>query len=388
MLALTRRLFHSLTHPMITGGLLLGSALFGIVCSSTPLKVFYQHLLTSIPFFAVPLSCEQWISNGLMTLFFTTIALDIRHDMQPGGPLYHKHQRLLPLIGALGGIVTPALIATLCSTLIPHSPGLQGWAIPTATDAAFTVPILAAIPALPAPLRAFLMALAIFDDLGAIIILSLFYGQTPHIIWLILSALPALGLLILGYYQRTSLYLFLLLTGALWIGLFNAGIEPTLSGVLLGLCLPANVRHRVSQHLTLPVNLIVLPLFAIASTGIDLRNVNSTVLFSAPLLSAALGLWIGKPLGISGAVWLARRLRLVPAASPIHGIPLLGMSMVCGIGFTMSLLITSLAYPEPLSLMEGRCGVLIGSTLSAIMGWAVVRWYYQPPSKTNSAPRK
>lgn len=388
MLALAHRLYHSLTHPLITGALLLGGAVFGVLCASTPLSRFYHALLTSVPIPAVPLSYEHWISQGLMTLFFTTIALDMRHDMQPGGPLHHRHQRLLPLIGAAGGIIAPALIATLCSAFFPHSPGLKGWAIPTATDAAFTVPLLALIPTLPASLRAFLMALAIFDDLGAILILALFYGHTPNVTWLMLSGLPTLGLMLLGFYQKNAPILTLLLTCALWEGLFKAGIEPTLSGVVLGLCLPAASRQRLSQTLALPVHLIILPLFAAISTGIDLRHAHAAFFFSAPLVSAALGLWIGKPLGISGAVWVARRFQCAPPRTALQGPALLGVSMVCGIGFTMSLLITSLAYTNPTAIMEGRCGVLLGSILSAVLGWAVLRWQCSPSSRTNSECQK
>ncbi|WP_018979863.1 Na+/H+ antiporter NhaA [Saccharibacter floricola] len=382
MSVLPCRLYKTLTRPALTGSLLIISALAGIFCASSPLSTFYHVSLTAVPITSFPLSLEGWISQGVMTLFFAALALDIRQDMRPGGPLSRRREATLPLIGALGGMLAPALIAFLCGSLISPRPLLSGWAVPTATDAAFTVPILALIPGLPASLRAFIMALAIFDDLGAILILALFYGHMPHLLWLGLSSAPFLGLLTLSWCGKSALWLSLPLTLFLWFTLFHAGVEPTLAGVVFGLCCPPTTGLRLAHMLAVPVGLVVLPLFALSSTGIDLRLCTASVLLSAPFLGAALGLWLGKPLGISGAVWLATRNK---AALPtLRGRALIGLSMVCGIGFTMSLLITSLAYHNPTALMEGRCGVLVGSCLSALTGWIVLRNAFPPNAKTSS----
>ncbi|MXV45169.1 Na(+)/H(+) antiporter NhaA [Saccharibacter sp. 17.LH.SD] len=375
----TSHLHNYLTSSSVTGSLLFGSAIVGIVIASSPWSVSFQHLLDHIPFPSLPLTTETWISHGLMSFFFLLLALEIRQEFDTGS-LKEWKQALIPLLGAAGGMAVPALTAIICDLIVPHSPGFQGWAIPTATDAAFTVPILTLIPGIPSSLRAFLMSLAVFDDLGAILILALFYGQTPHLIWVLGSLLPLSVLFLMGKKQVRSLWWYLLPTALLWLGLYHAGIEPTLAGVALGVCYPPRFGRKISHVLAFPVGTLILPLFALVSTGINLRQISPHDLTSAPFLSSALGLCLGKPIGVGGTVLLINQTKILPPIPFLKGMGLLGISFLCGIGFTISLLITQLAYPSPSLLMEGRCGVLIGSIISALLGAITLRCVFRRQS--------
>lgn len=372
-----------LKNPRISGIILLFSACLGPVLASSPVKGSWHYLLNSKPFSPLPLTIGEWISHGLMSIFFLSLALEIRHALVEG-PLDHWRKAALPLAGALGGMTVPGAIAAICGLYLPvtafsalYDPA--GWAIPTATDAAFTVPIMAMLPFLPANLRVFLMALAIFDDLGAILIMALFYGHNPDPAFLAAGLVP-LGLMILLSWRHVqSLWAYLLPAAILWFLLEKSGIEPTLAGVALGFCLPVHKGEKLNQALILPLGLLILPLFAMISTEIDLGQFHPAFLVTAPFLGTALGLFIGKPLGICGFVILVNRLGILPEIPSVRGMPLFGVSMLCGIGFTISLLIAQLAYSDQTGLMEARCGVLAGSIFSALLGWALLKIVLNAP---------
>lgn len=375
-----------LGSPMVTGAFLLFAALLGLAVASSPLNEVYERLLAYVPFprSPFPLDTEKWVSEGLMSVFFATLALEIKYDLTEGA-LSSWKSAALPLVGAAGGMAVPALVAAFCGATVPGSPGLQGWAIPTATDAAFTVPIMAALPHVPGNLRAFLMALAIFDDLGAILILALFYGHSPALPPLALALVPTGLMAFLGWKKITNALAYLPFAFLLWVVLLKAGLEPTLAGVVFGICYPANAGTALNHKLSLPVGLAVLPLFAFVSTGVDMRLFTPLFLLSGPFLGSALGLAAGKPVGVFGSVWLVNKTGLLPALPGVRGVWLLGMGMVCGVGFTMSLLIAGLAYPDAIPLMQARCGVLAGSLLSAVLGWSVLRAACAKSARTQAA---
>ncbi|QDH15131.1 Na+/H+ antiporter NhaA [Oecophyllibacter saccharovorans] len=377
-----------LSGPAVTGILLVLATVLGLGCASTSLAPLYHALLAWVPFPAFPLTVANWISEGLMGVFFTTLALEIKHDLLVG-PLASPRRAALPLVGAVGGMAVPGAVAALCGSAflnLAGAPALQGWAIPTATDAAFTVPILASLPRIPGNLRAFLMALAIFDDLGAIVIMALFYGHSPQLGILAAALVPLLCMGLLAWRKVPQLWAYLPFTLILWALLLRAGLEPTLAGVVLGFCLPLQSGHRLNRQLALPVGLVILPLFAFVSTGVDLRLFTPAFLAAAPFLGPALGLVLGKPLGVCGAVWGVNRLGLLPAMPGVQGRWLLGMGMVCGIGFTMSLLIASLAFGGALPLMQARLGVLAGSLIAALTGWLTLRRACQLSTSSAHSP--
>ncbi|WP_168194383.1 Na+/H+ antiporter NhaA [Formicincola oecophyllae] len=380
----------------MTGSLLLGSAALAVLCASVPMLAAPYHAAMGwmVPWHAgglPPHDVQWWITSGLLGLFFVLMALEIRSEAQPGGTLASKRAAFLPLVGALGGMVVPGGMAWCLGAFWPGSPGTAGWAVPTATDAAFTVPVLALCTyraptgarfSLPLGLRSFIMALAVFDDLGAIIEIALFYGHHPSLPWLGASLVLITLMVVLGRWgsalppkgSTAIAALCWALSGLLWLLLEKSGVEPTMAGVALGFCLPWGNAIRAERWLRPVCLLLVVPLFALASTAIDMGQLRLPWLCSAPFLGAALGLWLGKPLGITGAVSLARLFMGRGGDWPraLQGWWLWGGAMVCGIGFTMSLLVATLAY-HGTNLEAARCGILVGSLLSGGIGFRVLK---------------
>ncbi|QCE33307.1 Na+/H+ antiporter NhaA [Acetobacteraceae bacterium] len=364
-----------LLSPSLTGLALIFSAILGILTASSPFKDIYGLLLESIPFTSLPFSGLDWVNEALLGFFFAILGVELRRDCE-SGPLSNPKSALFPLLGALGGMALPALIAFLAALLSPKSAGLNGWAIPTATDAALTVPLLAMAKTLPQSIRSFVSALAIFDDLGAILILALFYGHTPDLFWLTILPLPLALLIWIGKSGLKPQYLLTLsiaVTGILWYFLCRAGIAPELAGLALGLTLPKESGMRLASFLSLPVAWIILPLFAFCNTGIDLTKCHFDYFQSGAFLGPSLGLFLGKPLGIALIVLLCEKAGL-PAPWKKHERHwLLGAFMSCGIGFTISLLLSRLAYPAIDFQMQAEAGVALASTLSALCAYFLLK---------------
>lgn len=307
-----------------------------------------------------------------MPLFFLLVTLEVKRELLIG-ELNSLSKALMPFFAALGGMLLPAVIYLLLNY---SSDAIQGWAIPTATDIAFSLSVLMLLSAfVPKALRMFLMALAIIDDLGAIFIIVIFYSHDLNFIYLFLMVLATITLYFLTKTNRVRFTPYLLTGLALWFFCIHSGIHATISGVILGFFIPLR-SHRTDfsplktlEHKLHPwIAFFILPLFAFVNTGISIQNINANVLFHPVTLGIFLGLFIGKQLGVFSACWLAQRLKLAKLPNNINGYHLYGLSILCGIGFTMSLFIGDLAFTGQKYLNEVKLGVISGSLLSGVVG--------------------
>lgn len=321
------------------------------------------------------LSVAEWINDGLMALFFLLVGMEIKRELIHG-ELDSPRKAALPVIAAGFGMLAPALIFLALSG--GGGPMIRrGWAIPTATDIAFTVGVMALLGRrVPMGLKIFVTALAIADDLGAVLVIALFYSAKLDLSLLAVSGLLTAALVAcnrLGVRRRLP-YLFL--GGLLWAAMLHSGIHATIAGVVLGLCTPQATAERISRALQYPVALFVLPLFALCNAGITLP-------LDAGSLQAALhqpisrgvffGLLLGKPLGIFSAAVLAVLLRIGQLPSQSTYRSLLGAAMLCGIGFTMSIFTAQLAFADAALLDQAKLGILAGSLCSAVLGSLMLR---------------
>lgn len=322
------------------------------------------------------------INEGLMTLFFMLVGFEIKRELLDG-ELNTLKKASLPLLCALGGMLVPALIYWLFSR---HDPiAVRGWAIPCATDIAFSLAALRLVLSARQPgLRIFLSALAIFDDLGGILIIALFYNMNMAPAYLVLSTLLVGATYALGKSGHGYLPMYALLAVALWFSFFWAGIHPTMSGAVFAFALPmaspsiqrySGLLLRTERQILILCNVAVLPLFALANLGFDLSELSLSSVLSAPSAGTTLGLAVGKPLGICLTALLAVRLGIAHLPSKSTWASIVGVSCLAGIGFTVSLFIATLAFDGATSdyLNEAKLGVLVGSVLSALLGLAVFR---------------
>ncbi|WP_055045572.1 Na+/H+ antiporter NhaA [Devosia sp. A16] len=371
---------HFLSGEASAGIVLMVAAALALVAANSPLAGLYEGALhTKVG----PLSAEHWINDALMALFFLLVGLEIKREMIDG-QLASWSRRILPGIAAAGGMVVPAIIYV---ALNMHDPlTIHGWAIPTATDIAFALGVISLLGnRVPASLKIFLAALAIIDDLGAVIIIALFY--TSGISWFDLAgAAVVLGLLFaLNRAGILKLWLYLLLGLVLWVFVYRSGVHATLAGVALALAIPLRMKdgrpddlehsplHRLEHMLGKIVPFIVLPIFGFANAGVSFAGVSIERLVDPLTMGVALGLVVGKLVGVFGSAAIAIRLGF--ADLPVHAswAQLLGTAMLCGIGFTMSLFIGLLAFAGEISLQEQvKIGILFGSGLAAIAGTVVL----------------
>jgi NhaA family Na+:H+ antiporter len=325
-----------------------------------------------------------WVNDGLMAVFFMLIGLEVKREFLEG-ELSRADQVILPGLGAVGGMLVPASIYYAFNFDDPLA--LNGWAIPAATDIAFALGILSlAGSRVPVSLRVFLMALAIFDDLGAIIIIAIFYTSDLSFYSLVLAFSMIALLFLLNYLHVTRLSAYVVVGIILWIAVLKSGVHATLAGVVLGLMIPISdpkdknhsplreVEHGLHQW----VAFLILPIFAFANAGVSLSGLSITDMLEPIPLGIAAGLFIGKPLGIllfcGGAILLG--LAQLPSRASWFG--LVATSVLCGIGFTMSLFIASLAFEqtgESALIIGDRLGILLGSSFSAIVGLFLLKWF-------------
>ena len=370
-----KRFVHSLLESESGSGLvLIGAAALALVIANSPLAPAY---FTALESYAGPLSLLHWINDAAMALFFLLIGLEIKREFI-GGELSTWPQRLLPGLAAIGGMVIPAVI--YLSLNAPYPQNISGWAVPTATDIAFALGVLSLLGSrIPPSLKIFLTALAIIDDLGAVAIIALLYTAGLQPLWLALAAVAVALSWALNRAGVTRLLPYLVLGLLLWFLVFRSGVHATLAGVMLALTIPVRQDHAASplhrlEHFLQPwVGFLIVPLFGFANAGVAL-NVGS--LHGAAMeipLGIAAGLFLGKQIGVFSMTWAAIRLGW---ASPPEGAStrqIYGVSVLCGIGFTMSLFIGLLAFPGAPALQEGvKLGVLAGSVASAILGAGIL----------------
>ncbi|MBD9552397.1 Na+/H+ antiporter NhaA [Pantoea sp. PNT01] len=320
-----------------------------------------------------------WINDALMALFFLLIGLEVKRELIVG-ELASRDKAIFPVIAALGGMALPALVFLGFN----HGDEIarNGWAIPTATDIAFALGVLALLGSrVPAALKVFLMALAIIDDLGAIVIIALFYTSGLSMLSLGVAAGAIVVLALLNYFNVRKISVYMLVGIVLWTAVLKSGVHATLAGVIVGFFIPLEKRegHSPAEHLAhglIPwVNWLILPLFAFANAGISLTGITLSDVFSPEPSGIILGLLIGKPLGITLFCWLAVKLRLavLPHGTTIRDIMAIGV--LCGIGFTMSIFISSLAFDSAHEQLVtfSKLGILTGSVLSAVIGYTLLR---------------
>ncbi|MBS0994779.1 Na+/H+ antiporter NhaA [Gluconobacter cerinus] len=382
---------HFLNSPAGGASILLLASLAGFSLANSPWALSYTALITA----PLSLTClgargpeniDAWVSDGLMTLFFLVVILEIKKDIV-SGHLSSLRRIALPLIGALGGMIVPALTYLLVTS--GHPQAARGWAVPVATDAAFTLPLILALGRHVSPgARAWLMALAIFDDVLGIVAIALFYGSALY--WPALMAVVIVIAALVGANRAGIQTLWSYGIGGvlLWVALLESGLHSTLAGVITGLCLPATTleKHakqsapldRVSSALTPFVTWIVLPLFGFMNVGVSMVGIQPSMMLDAVPLGIMLGLVIGKPVGVFGATLLSTHLKIatLPAETPTG--MLFGLSLLCGIGFTISLFVANLAFSGSDLAVPAKMGIFAGSILSALLGWLWLRFSYQP----------
>ena len=394
-----------LLHHEAAGGIvLLVAALLAIATKNSFGEAAYDsllaaHLKLGWGSIAIDLSVLHWINDGLMAIFFFLVGLEIKKELLAGA-LSTRDRAILPAVGAIGGMIVPALIYVTINA--GNAAALRGWAIPAATDIAFAVGVLTLLgPRVPASLKVFLLALAILDDLGAILIIAFFYSTGLSLPALIAAAAVCGALVMLNRRNGPQTWPYLLAATVLWICVLKSGLHATLAGVVAAMAIPLRPSPATESNAKVSdadapsqleglenrlhpwVAFGVLPAFAFANAGVSLSG------FSLPLLSApvplgiALGLFLGKSIGISAAVWLAVATGLSRLPEGATWSQVCAVATIAGIGFTMSLFIGMLAFPDPGFATPLRVGVLAGSFVSAVVG-LVFLWLATRPAATST----
>ena len=310
-------------------------------------------------------SIEHWVNDGLMVIFFFFVGLEIKREVL-AGELASVQKALLPTLAAIGGVIMPAIIYF---SLNQTGPSLHGWAIPTATDIAFSLGILSLLGnRIPFGLKVFLTALAVIDDLIAVLIIAIFYTSNIQTDMLLYAAGIVAVLSLLNYLKVNSIIWYLLLGGILWYFVLKSGIHATIAGVLLAMTIPLHKISKLEHALHKPVNYLIMPVFALANTAIILPA-NVTALLISPLsFGVMLGLTIGKPLGIVGMSWLAVKAKLAKLPEGISWKHMTGLGFTAGIGFTMSIFIASLSFKDIALQNSAKIAIIAGTSISAIIG--------------------
>ncbi|MCF6764361.1 Na+/H+ antiporter NhaA [Thiotrichales bacterium 19S3-7] len=367
--------------------ILLLMAILAMVIANSPLNEIYNKLISStialtVNDYGIKKPILLWINDGFMAIFFLLIGIELKKEFL-GGVFQEKKQIILPLMGALGGIIFPVLIYFFFNYHDEYA--IRGWAIPAATDIAFAVGLLALFGSrLNKEIRVLLTSIAIFDDLAAIIIIAVFYTPNISVSALLFVALCIIILFILNRLNITGLTIYWVIGMIMWFAMIKSGVHATLTGFILAFFIPyksnkssefsplINLEHK----LTLPVAYFILPIFAFANSGVNFSNLGFEGIFHYVPLGIALGLFIGKQIGVFLFCFLAIRLRMAYLPKNMTWLNLYGLSILTGIGFTMSLFIGSLAFDRSglTMLFDERVGILIGSLLSAIFGYIVLKF--------------
>lgn len=383
---ISRALADFLKLESASGILLILASILALVLANSGLADLYQYLL-DIPVHIRVGALEiqkpllLWINDGLMAVFFFLIGLELKREFVEG-ELSEPKKIVLPALGAIGGMAMPAAVYLLINRGDPQAS--SGWAIPAATDIAFALGILALLGSrVPATLKIFLVSLAIFDDVGAILIIAIFYTSELSLQALAIT-LPCIGLLALFNWRGiTTISLYLIVGLVMWIAVLKSGIHATLAGVVLAMFIPmrsdredgSSPLHRLEHDLHSSVSFIILPLFAFVNAGVSLQGMSLDQIFGPVPVGVALGLIVGKQLGVFGMCLLGIKLGIAKLPDGVNWSMLYGISIICGIGFTMSLFIGSMAFEQDISpyLDQDRIGILAGSFVSALLGYFWLR---------------
>jgi len=370
-----------------SGLILMAAAVLALIFANSPLSNVYEQLLAikltvAVETFAISKPILLWINDGLMAIFFLVVGLELKREAVLG-ELNSPQKVMLPALGAVGGMAVPAAIYAFINWGQPTA--IQGWAIPTATDIAFALGIVILLgDRVPSSLKVFLVSLAIFDDLGAIIVIALFYTDHLSFVALAISASCIAVLFMMNRMEVVSKAAYLLIGAIMWVALLKSGVHATLAGVILALFIPLEginwdgeqVRplHELEHDLHGPVGYLIVPVFAFANAGLSLGGLQLSDVTNGIALGIILGLFFGKQIGVLLMVWLGVKLKLGSMPSGVSWRQIYGISVLCGVGFTMSLFIGALAFEQTgqENFAQDRLGILIGSALSAL--WAVI-WF-------------
>lgn len=370
--------------PYAGGVMLILAALLALIVANSPWVIYYNFLLdipvaVQVGEFEINKPILLWINDGLMAIFFFVVGLELKREVMDGH-LSSRDQIALPAIGALGGIIVPALIYSWFNWGNPEA--MKGWAIPVATDIAFALGVLTLLGnRVPTSLKVFLVSLAIFDDISAVIIIALFYTSNLSTTAMLVAGSCLLILLTMNIKGRKSIGPYLFFGLILWASVLKSGVHATLAGVALAMFIPYKNRHGGSpvkelEHDLHPVvTYQILPIFAFANAGVAMAGMGLSDLVNPVPLGIALGLFLGKPLGILALIALCVMIGLVRLPKGVNWMAMTGVSILCGIGFTMSLFIGGLAFDGTQMseyLIENRVGILMGTLLSAVVGYLVL----------------
>ena len=366
-----------------SGLVLLFSAIFALIISNSTYADLYfstleKYLFVGFNEIGLKLSILHWINDALMAIFFFFVTLEIKREFLQG-ELSNFKQALLPIIAAIGGMVVPALFYVIINFGDPET--LNGWAIPSATDIAFSLGVLSLLgKRVPISLKVFLTALAIIDDLGAILIIAIFYSGDLNIVYLSLMSVAFIILLLINKFNIKKFLPYLIVGLALWDFTHNSGIHATIAGVLLAMTIPhrkkekdfsllLKIEHAISPYVAFGI----MPLFAFANAGVSLEGLSFSSLMDKVPLGIVLGLFVGKQLGVFVFSYVSIKLKIAQMPNNSNWFNFYGVGILTGIGFTMSLFVGNLAFVENMQYMDGvKIGVLTGSLLSTLAGYFLI----------------
>jgi NhaA family Na+:H+ antiporter len=375
-----------------SGIVLFGAAVVALVWANSTAHRSYEELVTTrlvvdLGPLDFGITLHQVVNDVLMTIFFFVVGMEIKRELV-SGELSTVRRAMLPALAALGGMLVPAGIFLALNL---GGPGQSGWGIPMATDIAFAIGCLTLLGRrVPQALTVFLLAIAIFDDIGGIVVIALFYGQGLDLPWLLAAGLATAVLFAMNRAYVRSGFAYAIVGASLWYALHHGGVHATISGVVLGLMIPSRPRpvvregepgpaepaplERFIHNLHPCVAFVIMPVFALTNSGVYVGGMAGSDLVGPVALGTGLGLALGKPIGIVGATVLAVKLGLADRPAGTGWLPLLGVGIIAGIGFTVAIFIATLAYPETTPLLaQAKVGIVLGSLVSGLIGVTIVR---------------
>ena len=375
-----------LKKESFSGILLIGITIFVLALSNSSLASFYNFIL-NIPIeirigdYSLNKHLYHWVNDGLMSIFFLLIGLEVKREVIKG-ELSSWPKAVLPVFAAIGGVVVPAII--YLGFNYSNANALNGWAIPTATDVAFALAIFTLLKGkVPSSLKIFLLSLAIIDDLSAIVIIALFYTSDLSGISILVSTLCVLILISLNYLKVARKMAYILVGLVLWVSVLKSGVHATLAGVILAFCIPISqqtsegktikVSESFEEDLQYWVDFLILPLFVFVNAGVTIKDIPLENMLSSPALGIIFGLFLGKQIGVFCFSWLAIKLGMAALPNQCNWRQLYGVSVLTGIGFTMSLFLSSLAFPDSGAYQQvNKLAILVGSFLSGVIGYLIL----------------
>lgn len=389
MVVLPQSLLNFFKGESAVGVLLIIATILAMLLSNSPFAQMYQNFLdiavvVSIHQFTIAKPLLLWVNDGLMAIFFFMVGMEIKREVLEGS-LSHISKIVVPAFAAIGGMVVPALVYVAFNWGDPVA--MQGWAIPMATDIAFALGILSLLgKRVPVELKIFLLALAIIDDLGAIIVIAVFFGHGLSTSALAVSGSFILVLMFMNWRGVTNNTAYILIGIIVWAAVLKSGVHATIAGVIVGLLIPLKNNkvsfYELEESLHGPVNYAILPLFAFVNTGVNFSGVSAKDFVDNVTVGITLGLFFGKQVGIFAFSLLAIVLKLGKLPDGLTLGHLYGVSILGGIGFTMSLFIGSLAFEcadgTCINMADERIGILMGSLFSGVMGYLVLKWHSKP----------